>query len=141
MYATILFTTPGPYRRDLLIFLASVPELDVTATVETAAELAAAVTVPTATAKLLILDYALLATAVPLINAGLPGLRCLVLGETFPQLQQALAAGADCALLRGFSAAEFFIALRSLPPATSFSSRTPAAIETAVKPTLQENQK
>ncbi|MBE2201154.1 MAG: response regulator transcription factor [Anaerolinea sp.] len=109
MCCTMLLMPPGPYRRNLLAFLAAVPELCLVEVVESAGELATAVSQLPAPPDLFILDYAPLAAARLALPASIP---CLALAETIPQLQQALDVGADCALLRGFSAAEFLAALR-----------------------------
>ncbi len=109
-YAMLLMAV-GPYRRNLLAFLAAVPELCLVGTVGSVEEFVTAVAYLPSPPDLLILDYALLAA-----RQALPGsIPYLVLAETLPQLQQALDAGAKCALLRGFSAAEFLAALHALP--------------------------
>lgn len=110
MCCTMLLMPPSPYRRNLLAFLAAVPELCLVAVVGSVEELTTAVAQLPTPPDLLILDYALLAA-----RLALPGsIPYLALVETIPQLQQALDVGADGALLRGFSAAEFLVTLRSL---------------------------
>ncbi len=114
----MLLMTASAYRRNLLAFLAAVPELRLVGMVDSVEELVTAVAQLPTPPDLLILDYALLVVA----RLALPGsIPRLVLAETIPQLQQALDAGADYALLRGFSATEFFVALRSLGLPAAFS--------------------
>ena len=48
------------------------------------------------------------------LKANWPLTRCLVLADTALQLRLALSAGADAALLKGFTAGEFFATLKDL---------------------------
>lgn len=122
MYRTMLLMPAGPYRHNLQAFLASVPELLLVLTTASITELATAVTQQPSPPDLLILDYALLPAALPPTLRPIP---CLALVETLPQLQQSLNKGTDYALLRGFSAADFFIALSALGFTTVFPIQLP----------------
>jgi hypothetical protein len=108
MCCTMLLMTASTYRRNLLAFLAAVPELCLVGVVDSVEELATAVANSPPLPHLLILDYALLSGAWRALPESIPR---LALAQTIPQLRQALDEGADVALLRGFSAAEFLAAL------------------------------
>jgi DNA-binding NarL/FixJ family response regulator len=118
MCCTMLLMTASTYRRNLLAFLAAVPELCLVGVVDSVEELATAVAQLPTPPDLLILDYALLSMTRLALSRPIPR---LALAQTIPQLRQALDEGADVALLRGFSAAEFLAALRSLGLPAAFS--------------------
>lgn len=118
MLKTIVLAPPGPFRQDLLAFVKSIPELDLAGVAADLPELL--LTAAQCTPHLAILADGSLFT--PLITAlqqlkqqNLP-LPCLVLAENRQQIQQAIAAGADSVLLKGFSTHEFLVALAAIQP-------------------------
>ncbi len=74
------------------------------------------------------------------IKSNWTSTRCLVLANTVRQQIAAKAAGADGVLLRGFSGAEFFAAIRALlvGKVTGLELRDPKAPEGSLKPELPE---
>ncbi len=109
MLKTLVMAAPGPYRRELLSFLKSIPDVDLAAVVDDPEAMIKAAVV--STPQLIILDYSQLCLAdmemLTHFRAAQPEVACLVLAGNLQQVQQANAAGIDRALLRGFSALEF----------------------------------
>lgn len=116
MPKTLVLAWPGPFRQELLAFLRAIPELELVGVLEDPAALLTAVvhTVP----HCLILEGgpALAEVLVALAQLKRAALcpPCLILVESHRQIQQALAAGADSVLLKGFSTQEFLSALQAL---------------------------
>ncbi|HNT77658.1 MAG TPA: hypothetical protein PKH77_21810 [Anaerolineae bacterium] len=116
MLKTIVFAPAGPFRQELLAFVKSIPELDLAGVALDLPELQA--TAARCAPRLVILadgaDFAPVATALRQLKQYTPPLLCLVLAENRQQIQQAVAAGADGVLLRGFSTEEFLTALKRI---------------------------
>jgi DNA-binding NarL/FixJ family response regulator len=113
---TIVLAPPGPFRQELLAFVKSIPELDLVGVAADLPELL--LTASQCPQHLAILANGplfapVLSTLRQLNQQGLP-LVCLVLAENRQQIQQAVTAGADGVLLRGFSTLEFLTALKRI---------------------------
>ncbi len=115
MLKTVVFAPPGPFRQELLAFVKSIPELELVGAAADLPELLLAADQDAP--RLVILVGGPLCT--PALAAlrqrqpqGMP-LACLVLAENRQQIQQAVAAGADGVLLKGFSTQEFLAVLTS----------------------------
>jgi DNA-binding NarL/FixJ family response regulator len=115
-FKTVVFTTPGPLQREWLSFLRTAPALDVVAVTENHAAFQAAIYANAP--HLAILDSTWFSVHPPpdlhQLKAASRRLIFLAVVENLGQVTQALDAGADQALLRGFSAAEFFKFLQSI---------------------------
>jgi len=113
LLTTILFAPPGPLRQELLAFLKSIPELDLANAASDPDELQQAS--EQCSPQLLILagsvSFTPVAEVLAQLKQGTTPLPCLVLAENRQQIQQALTAGADLVLLKGFSTQEFLAAL------------------------------
>lgn len=118
LLTTLLLTTGGDPRPELLLFLKSAPGL----------ELLDGLSEPRTTGPMP--DLVILDASTPGPNDGallrelrsqLPGVRFLVLISSLAQSEPVLATGADRVLLTGFSTAEFFQVLNelSMPSQTS----------------------
>lgn len=116
MLKTILLAPPGPFRQELLAFVKSIPELDLAGVAADIPELL--LMAAQCTPHLAILADGsgftpVLIALQQLKQQNLP-LTCLVLAESRQQIQQAVAAGADSVLLKGFSTHEFLAALPAI---------------------------
>lgn len=113
---TVVFASPGPFRQELLAFVKSIPELDLIGAALDLPELLLA-TAHCAPHLAILADGPTFAPVVEALRQlKQPGtsLMCLVLAENRHQIQQAVAAGADDVLLRGFSTQEFLTALKRI---------------------------
>lgn len=121
MLKTVVFAPLGPFRQELLAFVKSIPELEL---VGAAADLPELLLVAAQDAPRLVILVGgpLCAPALIALRQrqppGMP-LTCLVLAANRGQTQQAVAAGADGVLLKGFSTQEFLTALASYCPSQS----------------------
>lgn len=116
---TTVFAPIEPFRQELLAFVRSIPGLELIDVAAEPGELL--VCVQQAAPQLLIIVGAPGLTSViePLRHAGMrSSLFCLVLAENRQQIQQALAAGADAVLLKGFSTHEFLATLAQITKGT-----------------------
>jgi DNA-binding NarL/FixJ family response regulator len=113
LLTTIIFAPPGPLRQELLAFLKSISELDLANAAADPDELQKAM--EQFSPQLLILagsgSFTPVAEALAQLKRNAAPIPCLVLAENRQQIQQALAAGADHILLKGFSTQEFLAAL------------------------------
>ncbi len=116
MLRVVVSVAPSPFRQEWLSFLRSVSSLEVVEIVDSLADLPAAVRI--FRPALTILDCGLISEAcfdtLRQVKQFDPQCGCLVLVDNLLQMQQARQAGADWALLRGFSADEFFHVLKGV---------------------------
>jgi DNA-binding NarL/FixJ family response regulator len=110
---TLVLTTTGTLRHELLTFLRSVPNLSLLDSGDGR--------VPVSLAErpdLVVLDASLPGVSsealLQELRSRLPGTRCILLVGSPSQMAEAVAAGADRVLLVGFSAAEFFQILKEI---------------------------
>jgi len=112
----LIFAQRGPVLESLCAFLKIANQAEIIAQVDTPSALTEALA--GSRPDLVILDAGSLPSegdqAVQEFRATWPGVRCLVLAESLPQLQAARAGGADEALLWGFSTEELAAAVRDL---------------------------
>ena len=103
---TLALATTGPLRQSMLSFLKSVPDL----------EILPGQTLQTASLVVLEMNGTPEQDRVVLqrLAGEMPAARFLVVAHSLRQLEAALAAGVDRALLIGFSATEFFEILQDL---------------------------
>ena len=116
MFKTLVLLAANRYHQEQISFLRSVPGLELLEPTETPQAFWQALCLQHP--NLVILDesifldpdLALLAR----LKSVFPEIACMVFAERFQQMERAAAAGADCVLLRGFSAKEFFHALEGI---------------------------
>jgi DNA-binding NarL/FixJ family response regulator len=112
----LIAAKPGPLCDGLQALLTVVPGA---AAVRQVGDVSAALRTITEThPRLVLLDAGLPDAEIPMIVAAVKtngsGSRCLVLVDDFRQKKQALAAGADVALIKGTSATELFETIEGL---------------------------
>lgn len=116
MLKTVVFAPPGPFRQELLAFVKSISELGLTGVASDLSELQ--LTVTHCAPRLAILadgpTFAPVMEALEQLKQQAPPLLCLVLAENRQQIQQAISAGADSVLLKGFSTLEFLTTLKHI---------------------------
>jgi DNA-binding NarL/FixJ family response regulator len=107
----LMIGVPGRIQESLRTMLKAVPDLEV---LEVEQGHWPSAKLRQEKPDLVLLDSGLPAEEVAWIKANWPSTGCLVLSDTTGQMQRAKAAGADAALLRGFTGNEFFATLRGL---------------------------
>ncbi len=110
---TVVLAPSGPLRQELLAFLKSIPGLELVNAATEPGELQQAVE-QFAPQLLILVGGALftpIAETLVQLKRSAASVPCLVLAENRQQIQQAVAAGADTVLLKGFSTPEFLAAL------------------------------
>lgn len=112
MLKTLVLSPAGPFRQELLAFVRSIPGLELTSAAAEPRELLARIELAAPQLLIVVGAAGFMLTAEALANARMrASFACLVLAENQQQIQQALSAGADAALLNGFSTQEFLSTL------------------------------
>ena len=116
MLKTLILIASQLHRQEQISFLESIPELDLLQPADDLQSFWDALC--SHHPDLVIFDESLFAEPglLPLrrLKAEFPETACLVFAQKYQQVEQAVAAGADRVLLRGFSATEFFSALTDI---------------------------